>query len=113
MAQLSGSERQRYVAKLFTRISKHYDVMNTIMTFGMHHQWKRLTAKLTTEGLSGLALDIATGTGDLSLQLAKNEDITYSIGIDLIPEMIFIIVDFPTLVYPTKATLTRDPRFPL
>ena len=93
MAQLSGSERQRYVAKLFTRISKHYDVMNTIMTFGMHHQWKRLTAKLTTEGLSGLALDIATGTGDLSLQLAKNEDITYSIGIDLIPEMINLASD--------------------
>ena len=88
MAQLSGSERQRYVAKLFTRISKHYDVMNTIMTFGMHHQWKRITAKLTTKGLSGLALDIATGTGDLNLQLAKSEDITYSIGIDLIPEMI-------------------------
>lgn len=88
MAQLSGSERQRYVAKLFTRISKHYDVMNTIMTFGMHHQWKRITAKLTTKGLSGLALDIATGTGDLNLQLAKNKNITYAIGIDLIPEMI-------------------------
>jgi demethylmenaquinone methyltransferase/2-methoxy-6-polyprenyl-1,4-benzoquinol methylase len=93
MAQLSGSERQRYVAKLFARISKHYDVMNTIMTFGMHHQWKRITAKLTTEGLSGLALDIATGTGDISLQLAKNEDITYSIGIDLIPEMINLASD--------------------
>ena len=88
MAQLSGSERQRYVAKLFTRISKHYDVMNTIMTFGLHHQWKRITAKLTTKGLSGLALDIATGTGDLNLQLAKNKNITYAIGIDLIPEMI-------------------------
>ncbi|SVE34779.1 uncharacterized protein METZ01_LOCUS487633, partial [marine metagenome] len=60
----------------------------TIMTFGMHHRWKRITAKLTTKGLSGIAIDIATGTGDLNLQLAKHENISHSIGLDLIPEMI-------------------------
>ena len=70
MATLKGQERQKYVADLFSRIAKHYDLMNTLMTFGMHRRWKKSTAKLTCTNLSGVALDIATGTGDLAIQLA-------------------------------------------
>ena len=88
MATLKGQERQKYVAELFSRISKHYDLMNTLMTFGMHHRWKKSTAKLTCTNLTGVALDIATGTGDLAVQLAYQSGIEHSVGIDLIPEMI-------------------------
>ena len=88
MATLKGQERQKYVADLFSRIAKHYDLMNTLMTFGMHRRWKKSTAKLTCTNLSGVALDIATGTGDLAVQLAYQPGIKHSVGIDLIPEMI-------------------------
>ena len=88
MATLKGQERQKYVADLFSRIAKHYDLMNTLMTFGMHRRWKKSTAKLTCTNLSGVALDIATGTGDLAVQLASQPGIKHSVGIDLIPEMI-------------------------
>ena len=88
MATLKGQERQNYVADLFSRIAKRYDLMNTLMTFGMHHRWKKTTAKLTCDNVSGVALDIATGTGDLAVQLAYQSGIEHSVGIDLIPEMI-------------------------
>ena len=47
MAQLRGDEKRRYVAEMFARISPRYDLMNSLMTGGMHHRWKRATARFT------------------------------------------------------------------
>ena len=88
MANLSGEAKQTYVADLFARIAGRYDLMNSLMTFGMHHRWKRVTAQITADGLSGPAVDIATGTGDLALALGNQSGITQAVGIDLLGEMI-------------------------
>ena len=88
MTQLQGDDKQRYVADLFARISRRYDLMNTVMTGGLHHHWKRQTAKLTANGLSGVGLDVATGTGDLALALARQPGIQHAVGVDLLPEML-------------------------
>ena len=88
MAHLRGAEKRRYVAEMFARISPRYDLMNSLMTGGMHHRWKRTTARLTTQGLCGTALDIATGTGDLAFALSERPGITAAVGVDLLPEMI-------------------------
>ena len=88
MTQLQGEAKQRYVADLFTRISRRYDLMNTLMTGGMHHRWKRQTARLTTRGLTGKALDIATGTGDLAFALVRQPGVEHAVGVDLLPEML-------------------------
>ena len=65
MAGLKGPAKQKYVADLFARIARRYDLMNDLMTAGLHRRWKGRTARLTAEGLEGIALDVATGTGDL------------------------------------------------
>lgn len=88
MTQLQGDAKQRYVADLFARISRRYDLMNTLMTVGMHHRWKRRTARITAQGLSGQALDIATGTGDLAIELVRQPGVVCAVGIDLLPEML-------------------------
>lgn len=88
MAELTGPARQRYVAKLFARISGHYDLMNDVMTLGMHRGWKRRTAALATQALQGPALDVSTGTGDLAFQLARRPGVNSTVGLDLLPEMI-------------------------
>ncbi len=88
MTLLEGAAKQRYVADLFARISRRYDLMNTLMTGGMHHRWKRQTAQITTQGLTGKALDIATGTGDLAFALVRRPGIEYAVGVDLLPEML-------------------------
>ena len=88
MANLSGEAKQTYVADLFARIAGRYDLMNSLMTGGMHHHWKRVTARRTAEGLAGPALDIATGTGDLAFALARQTGIDQAVGLDLLPEML-------------------------
>ena len=88
MAELTGWARQRYVADLFSRISRHYDLMNDVMTLGMHRGWKRRTAALSVQGMLGPALDVSTGTGDLAFQLARRPGTECVVGLDLLPEMI-------------------------
>lgn len=88
MTQLQGEAKQRYVADLFARISRRYDLMNTLMTGGMHHRWKRQTARLATQGMTGKALDIATGTGDLAFALVQRSGVEHAVGVDLLPEML-------------------------
>jgi len=52
---------------MFTRIAGRYDLMNSVMTGGRHHAWRRITARAVAGAPAGLALDLATGTGDLAL----------------------------------------------
>ncbi len=55
---------------MFDRIAGLYDRMNSVMTAGLHHQWRRRAADLAELSPGGRALDVATGTGDLALELA-------------------------------------------
>jgi len=59
------------VRAMFDRISGLYDRMNTVMTAGLHHRWRRRAADLAGLAPGGRALDVATGTGDLALELAR------------------------------------------
>jgi demethylmenaquinone methyltransferase/2-methoxy-6-polyprenyl-1,4-benzoquinol methylase len=56
---------------MFDRIAGLYDRMNTVMTAGLHHQWRRRAADLAHVGPGDRALDVATGTGDLAIALAQ------------------------------------------
>ena len=56
---------------MFDRIAGLYDRMNTVMTVGLHHQWRRRAADLAVLSPGDRALDVATGTGDLALELAQ------------------------------------------
>jgi demethylmenaquinone methyltransferase/2-methoxy-6-polyprenyl-1,4-benzoquinol methylase len=62
------------VRAMFDRIAGVYDVMNTVMTAGLHHQWRTRAVDLARVGWVGpgspRALDVATGTGDLAIALA-------------------------------------------
>jgi demethylmenaquinone methyltransferase/2-methoxy-6-polyprenyl-1,4-benzoquinol methylase len=56
---------------MFDRIAGVYDRMNEVMTAGLHHQWRRRAADLARLAPGARALDVATGTGDLALELAR------------------------------------------
>jgi demethylmenaquinone methyltransferase/2-methoxy-6-polyprenyl-1,4-benzoquinol methylase len=55
---------------MFDRIAGLYDRMNTVMTAGLHHQWRRRAVGLAAVSPGDRVLDVATGTGDLALELA-------------------------------------------
>lgn len=89
MATLKGEERSRYVAKMFGRISKRYDLLNTVMTGGRHYAWRRMAAKSAADtGLTGVGLDLATGTGDFALDLLQHANVSSVVGLDFTPEML-------------------------
>jgi demethylmenaquinone methyltransferase / 2-methoxy-6-polyprenyl-1,4-benzoquinol methylase len=67
----SGILPESQVRAMFDRIARVYDRMNSIMTAGMHHRWRERAADLTHVGADSRALDVATGTGDLAVELAR------------------------------------------
>jgi demethylmenaquinone methyltransferase / 2-methoxy-6-polyprenyl-1,4-benzoquinol methylase len=56
---------------MFDRIAGVYDAMNSVMTAGLHHRWRERAADLARVGPGTHALDVATGTGDLAIALAR------------------------------------------
>jgi demethylmenaquinone methyltransferase/2-methoxy-6-polyprenyl-1,4-benzoquinol methylase len=59
------------VRTMFDRIAGVYDPMNTAMTVGMHHRWRKRAADRAQLGPGDAALDVCCGTGDLTFELAE------------------------------------------
>jgi len=55
---------------MFDRIAGVYDRLNSVMTAGLHHRWRRRAVEMAHVGPGSRALDVATGTGDLAFALA-------------------------------------------
>jgi demethylmenaquinone methyltransferase/2-methoxy-6-polyprenyl-1,4-benzoquinol methylase len=67
----SGTLEEGQVRAMFDRIAGLYDLMNSVMTAGLHHRWRERAADLAALVPGDRALDVATGTGDLALELAR------------------------------------------
>jgi demethylmenaquinone methyltransferase/2-methoxy-6-polyprenyl-1,4-benzoquinol methylase len=77
-----GPGKARFVRGMFTRIAERYDLMNGLMTFGMHHSWRRAAARETIASPEGPGLDLATGTGDLAFELCEIHRHRFIVGAD-------------------------------
>ncbi len=55
---------------MFDRVAGRYDLLNGVMTAGLHHRWRERAAERTQLSAGDSALDICCGTGDLALELA-------------------------------------------
>ncbi len=69
ISRWEGQERERAVQRMFTAIARRYDLNNTLLSFGLHHAWKRRAAALVPGVPTGPVLDLGAGTADLSLLL--------------------------------------------
>ena len=92
MVQLKGNDRSAFVASMFGRISRRYDLLNTFMTVGMHYMWRRKAAKLAATHVSGDILDVASGTGDFAFDLLKHSNVNIVVGLDFSPEMLNVAI---------------------
>jgi demethylmenaquinone methyltransferase / 2-methoxy-6-polyprenyl-1,4-benzoquinol methylase len=85
-APATGTLSDTQVRAMFDRIARIYDLLNSVMTAGMHHAWRTRAADLARVGPSSRALDVATGTGDLAQELAgRGASVT---GMDFSPAML-------------------------
>src|SRR5690606_17627689 len=65
------SEKAHKVAEVFHSVAAKYDLMNDLMSGGIHRLWKRFTIELSGVRHGNRVLDIAGGTGDLARQFSR------------------------------------------
>lgn len=68
-ASASGTLPEPQVEAMFDGIARIYDRLNSVMTAGMHHRWRQRATDLAQVGPGDRVLDVATGTGDLAIEL--------------------------------------------
>ncbi|WP_108125717.1 bifunctional demethylmenaquinone methyltransferase/2-methoxy-6-polyprenyl-1,4-benzoquinol methylase UbiE [Saccharospirillum mangrovi] len=69
--EVATGDKQKKVAEVFHSVASKYDLMNDLMSFGIHRLWKRYTIELSGVRAGNSVLDIAGGTGDLSYAFAR------------------------------------------
>jgi demethylmenaquinone methyltransferase/2-methoxy-6-polyprenyl-1,4-benzoquinol methylase len=85
----NSADRARLVREMFDRIAGRYELLNTIMTAGLHRLWSRKAVRATGLRPGDRALDLACGTGSLTRDLAKRVGPKgYVLGIDFSREML-------------------------
>jgi demethylmenaquinone methyltransferase/2-methoxy-6-polyprenyl-1,4-benzoquinol methylase len=67
----SGVLEEGQVQAMFDRIAGFYDRMNSVMTAGLHHRWRARAVDLAGIGPGARVLDVAAGTGDLAIEVAR------------------------------------------
>jgi len=87
--QKSKSPKKSQVEKMFDSISSEYDLLNGIMTFNSHKKWKKNILNIAKKLKPKNALDIATGTADIAINLGSIYDCKV-VGVDISEQMLSI-----------------------
>ncbi|MBN9543723.1 MAG: bifunctional demethylmenaquinone methyltransferase/2-methoxy-6-polyprenyl-1,4-benzoquinol methylase UbiE [Alphaproteobacteria bacterium] len=69
---VSHNEKTTLVNDVFSSVAKHYDIMNDLMSFGVHRLWKKEFVSMVPK-TKGSILDLASGSGDIALKIYKNQ----------------------------------------
>ena len=86
----NGRPTTEKVRGVFSHIAGRYDVMNSIISMGLHHSWRRRTVAEASLTPGCTVLDIAAGTGDLALALARTGVPARVVATDFVSEMLDI-----------------------
>ncbi|MDE2375772.1 class I SAM-dependent methyltransferase [Bradyrhizobium sp.] len=70
-ATVSVDQRQQLIRRTFAQVAPRYDVMNDLMSMGIHRLWKSAFVALAAARPGEIAVDLAGGTGDIALALAS------------------------------------------
>ncbi|MDX1836143.1 bifunctional demethylmenaquinone methyltransferase/2-methoxy-6-polyprenyl-1,4-benzoquinol methylase UbiE [Legionella taurinensis] len=68
---VAWDEKEKKVGAVFKSVAKNYDLMNDLMSLGIHHVWKRFAIELSQVREGQVVLDLAGGSGDLTRLLSK------------------------------------------
>ena len=79
---------QKHVTEMFDDIAPHYDFLNHLLSFQIDKIWRRKTARFIARNNPKTILDLATGTADLALQLARKCPQSKITGLDLSEKML-------------------------
>jgi len=85
---VSAVSKAEAVRTMFTRIARRYDLMNSLMTGGRHHAWRRRVAGAGAAAPAGRVLDLATGTADLAIAVRARAPERFVVGADFAEGML-------------------------
>lgn len=68
---VAENEKRKKVAEVFSSVARNYDIMNDLMSMGLHRVWKAFTIQVSGVREGDRVLDVAGGTADLSLAFAR------------------------------------------
>lgn len=99
---------------MFNNISRSYDVLNDILSLGVHRIWKKVLVEEMTKEKPARVLDCATGTGDIAIMIKKSSPDIEVVGTDFSENMLAVakdktqsitweIQDVMNLPYPDKS----------
>lgn len=80
--------KKEQVEHMFDNIAPTYDKLNHILSFNIDRIWRRRVMRIVRRSHAHKIMDVATGTGDLAIAMAKRVDRTQILGIDLSEEML-------------------------
>jgi demethylmenaquinone methyltransferase / 2-methoxy-6-polyprenyl-1,4-benzoquinol methylase len=82
------SQKGERIQEMFDTIAPRYDFLNRLLSFGIDRRWRRFAVRQLALPPAGRVLDVATGTGDVALEIARQarQDITI-VGVDISREM--------------------------
>jgi demethylmenaquinone methyltransferase / 2-methoxy-6-polyprenyl-1,4-benzoquinol methylase len=83
----SNLSKKEQVTQMFDTISKEYDSLNRVISFGIDIKWRKKVVSIVGKQNPDTILDIATGTGDLAINLAKT-NASKIVGFDISPGML-------------------------
>jgi len=69
-----NQDKTKLVNSVFSKVHNNYDLMNDLMSLGVHRLWKRNLIKWMNPQLSSQIIDVAAGTGDLAKMISKKND---------------------------------------
>ena len=78
------------IAAMFDRISPKYDRLNHLLSLNIDRAWRRKTAKAVAKSHPKTILDLATGTADLAIVMAKHDPQAHIVGMDISEKMLEI-----------------------
>ena len=80
--------KKEQVEQMFDNIAPTYDKLNHILSFNIDRIWRRRVMRIVRRSHAQKIMDVATGTGDLAIAMAKRVEGTHILGIDLSEEML-------------------------
>jgi demethylmenaquinone methyltransferase/2-methoxy-6-polyprenyl-1,4-benzoquinol methylase len=86
----AGRPTTEKVRGVFARIARRYDRMNSIISLGLHHRWRRRLVAEAALTPGCVVLDVASGTGDVALEIARTGLPARVVATDFVAEMLDI-----------------------
>jgi demethylmenaquinone methyltransferase/2-methoxy-6-polyprenyl-1,4-benzoquinol methylase len=70
--KIANHQKRTYILDLFARVAPRYDLLNSLLSLGVHYYWREKAARVARLQPGDTALDVCTGTADLAIRLARD-----------------------------------------